>query len=269
MRKIKYLIIIILLLPLTVLYIHNQKAIPTRTNDLSISDRTIFEGGYHYLSSEKFDVALEYYRSIKNKLQDEHYITKNHQIVLILTRLNNALKLYTEEKELLRIAETFREKFLDQWYESLLEIYSFYHLSEEVILGEDYDREEELINKYLTRIVSFEALLNNINIIDSQFFNSEDQRIFSKSIEYSIFPTRTFYRTTHLAESISLEDIDKVERAWNYWEEYYNKVMDYYQAFDEGLYFLKEEVIQLREGYNEIRRQLTRLIPNLKFDLVL
>lgn len=261
------IIFIFLLLLSTLFYYFQENTVPSVSDDINVSnDSAIFQKGYPYLASGKFDEAIEYYSSIKDEIEDQFYLEKHEKLMVILYRLNSASELYVNEKELLDLASTFRTDFLDKWYEPLLEVYDFYHLSHDVILGDNYDKEEHLITVYLKNANSFEDMITNINKVESQFFTKADKENFSKSVEYSIFPASTYYRITYLSESISLEEIDKIENAWNNWDVYYNKVMDYYQDFDEGLYLLDEEVKRLKEGYNEIKKQLTLLIPDLKFD---
>lgn len=265
------IIIFIFLLFLSILfYYYQEDTVPIVSDDITLShDRVIFEKGYTYLASGKFDEATEYYNSIKNEIEDQFYLEKHDRLMVILNRLNSASELYVNERELLDLAATFRSDYLDKWYEPLLEVYDFYHLSHEVILENNYDKEEHLITLYLKNANSFEDMFDNINNVESQFFTKDDKENFSKSIEYSIFPASAYYKITYISESISLEEIEKVENAWNHWDIYYNKVMDYYQYFDEGLYLLDQEVKSLKDGYNELKKQLTLLIPDLKFDNLL
>ncbi len=226
----------------------------------------IFQGGYSFLANEEYDKALAYYREINNQLTGDEFISKNKQLILILERLQKAHDIYHQELELLNKAQGFSNEFSDYLYSNLGKLHDFHQLSLQVLIEEDHENENSLIQEYLNKKEDFKRLKSDIEKINSPFFEMEVKKNYLILIDFSLLPVEIHYRTIYLQESLTLEELENVEDAWHHWGTNYIFVINYLQDFEEGLITLEEQVIEYKSGYQDMKNQLKRLIPDLSSD---
>ena len=239
--------------------------IPTFEEQLQHSEHVVlFEEGYTLLDNGNYEEALDYYKHLQKEIFEPGLKDKNNQLVIILERLNSAQVTYKQELEILNLAEEYQETFLNPSYDLLADIYEFYHLSVEVLVDENYDKETDLMDLYSNQKYPFNKFKRKVLELDSPFLTDEIKKSFELTVLYSLYPTEIHYKTNHLEESVSMEEIEEVETAWLDWSVNYQIVVDYYHDFDKGKYQLQEQILELRDGYQEMRRQIRLLIPELK-----
>ncbi|QNO16258.1 hypothetical protein HYG86_16515 [Alkalicella caledoniensis] len=267
----------ILLLSIISFLIFNYPIFTTTTGVVDVpeeqpvtsDEQILFQEGYKLLDESKYKEALDFYKSIESKITSGSLSVKTKSLILVLERLNKAQIAYQEELEILNLAKEYQEKFLHPSYNILADIYDFHNLAVEVLIEDNFDKETDLMELYYERKREFINFKEEVQGLDYPFITEDIKESFKLTIAYSLFPTEMHYKTTHLEQSITTKEIEQVETSWEEWSKNYQRVVDYYHNFDEGLYELELQVEVLKNGYFDMKNQIHILIPDIKGDISL
>ncbi|WP_350344777.1 hypothetical protein PRVXT_001217 [Proteinivorax tanatarense] len=252
-----------------IFYTNNNSSDPVFQQSY-LYEKMDFYNGYQYIENTQYQKALTFYQT--NDYDNESLESKKEQLILVLRRLVNAEKEYTQKKSLLEEVEQAKDEVFNPTFEKMEELYLIYELSEQTLKDDIYNIEttqaSNLLDKWSNNKEEYITFIDELSETSFPYMTDDQQDSLYKSALYSITPVNITYRLTHTNDDINESDLRLIEQSWNYWEQEYKAVMAFITSFQDSYYLLTEEVEDLKLGYKGIESQLYSLIPNLsKTDL--